>query len=62
MWTTGWQIYLSDFNADKRTDILLYNPTTGVWYQARNFALGTFKYTNGVWATNLSIVVRTPFM
>ncbi|MEO6222125.1 MAG: VCBS repeat-containing protein, partial [Vicinamibacterales bacterium] len=62
VWTTGWNIYLTDLNGDKRTDILLYNPATGVWYQCRNLTIGTFTYTNGTWATNLTIVVRSPFM
>ena len=61
-WVLGWNLYLSDFNADKRTDILLYNPSSGVWYMARNLTIGAFTYTTGTWATNLTIIVRTPFM
>lgn len=62
MWSTGWQIHMTDLNADGRSDVLLYNPSTGVWYQARNLTIGTFSYTNGVWATGLTIIVRTPYM
>jgi len=60
-WSLGWNIYPTDFNADGRTDFMLYHPSTGVWYQARNLVLGTFSYSSGVWATNLTIVVRQPF-
>lgn len=61
-WILGWNIYVSDFNADKRADLFLYNPTNGVWYMARNLTIGAFTYTTGTWATNLTIIVRTPFM
>ena len=61
-WVLGWNIYVSDFNADKRADLLLYNPSNGVWYMARNLTPGTFTYTTGSWAANLTIIVRTPFM
>ena len=61
-WVTGWNLYMTDLNADGRTDILLYNPSTGVWYVARNLSIGTFNYTNGTWATGLTIIVKTPFM
>ena len=55
-WSLGWIIYPTDFNADGRTDFLLYNSTSGVWYQARNLTLGTFSYTTGTWPANLTIV------
>lgn len=60
-WSLGWKIYVTDLNTDGRSDILLYHPTSGVWYQARNFTLGTFTYTSGNWAANLTIIVRAPF-
>jgi hypothetical protein len=60
-WSLGWNIYPTDLNADGRTDFLLYHPTSGVWYQARNFTLGTFTYTSGTWSPNLTIIVRSPF-
>ena len=61
-WVTGWTIYMTDLNGDKRTDIFVYNPNSGIWYQARNLTNGTFTYSTGNWPTNLTIVVRTPFM
>jgi hypothetical protein len=60
-WSLGWSIYPTDLNGDHRTDFLLYHPTTGVWYQARNLTLGSFSYTTGTWASNLTIIVRAPF-
>ena len=60
-WSLGWKVHVTDLNSDGRSDIVLYHPTTGVWYQARNFTLGAFTYTSGTWATNLTIIVRAPF-
>jgi len=57
-WSTGWDIQPTDFNGDGRTDFLLYHPPSGVWYQARNLTLGTFTYSTGTWAPNLTIVAR----
>jgi len=55
-WSLGWTIHPTDFNGDGRTDFLLYHPTSGVWYQARNLTLGDFAYTTGTWPANLTIV------
>jgi hypothetical protein len=60
-WSLGWNLYVTDLNTDGRSDIVLYHPTSGVWYQARNFTLGTFTYSSGSWASNLTIIVRSPF-
>jgi hypothetical protein len=60
-WSLGWQIYMTDLNNDGRSDILLYHPTSGVWYQARNLILGSYTYSSGTWAANLTIIVRAPF-
>jgi hypothetical protein len=42
-----------------RTDIILYDPATGVWYQARNLVNGSFIYNSGNWAPGLTIIART---
>jgi len=55
-WSLGWTLHPTDFNGDGRTDFLLYHPTSGVWYQARNLTLGDFAYTTGTWPANLTIV------
>ena len=55
-WSLGWTIQAGDFNGDGRGDLLLYNPTTGVWFQARNLVLGSFSYTSGIWSAGLSVV------
>jgi hypothetical protein len=59
-WSLGWNIYPTDFNADGRTDILLYNSSTGVWYQARNLVTGTFTYSTGSWSPGWVVIVRNP--
>jgi hypothetical protein len=60
LWTTGWQLHTLDLNGDNRTDFVLYNPSTGAWYQARNLTLGTFSYNNGAWAAGLTMIVKPP--
>jgi hypothetical protein len=57
-WTTGWELYPTDLNDDRRTDFLLYDPASGFWYQARNLVLGTFDYTSGFWAPGLQVITR----
>ena len=59
-WILGWHVYPTDFNADGRMDLLLYNPSTGVWYQARNLVTGTFTYTTGLWLPDWVVIVRNP--
>ncbi len=55
-WTPGWQVHVTDLNADGRSDVLLYQPTTGVWFQGITTGLGTFSFSNGTWATGLTVV------
>jgi hypothetical protein len=59
-WSSGWQLYPTDLNGDRRTDFLLYDPSTGAWYQARNLVTGSFSYSSGSWAPGLTIVTRAP--
>jgi hypothetical protein len=59
-WSLGWNLYPSDVNGDFRGDIVLYDPQTGVWYQARNLVNGSFSYNNGTWATGLTVFTRPP--
>jgi hypothetical protein len=59
-WSLGWSIYVTDLNGDLRSDILLYDPSTGAWYQAINSTLGTFTYSGGAWSPGLQVVVRPP--
>jgi hypothetical protein len=54
------QLHTLDLNGDNRTDFVLYNPSTGAWYQARNLTLGTFSYNNGAWAAGLTMIVKPP--
>jgi hypothetical protein len=59
-WSPDWQIHPTDFNADGRTDVLLYSATTGQYYQAWNLNLGAFAYFSGGWDTGLTIIVGKP--
>ena len=52
----AWQVYVTDFNADGLSDLLLYNATSGQWFQARNTAPGSFSYTTGSWSAGLTII------
>ena len=60
IWSLGWRLYPAEMTGDRRVDMLLYDPQTGVWYQARNAANGVFLYSSGTWATGLTIVTRAP--
>ncbi|MBI1875987.1 MAG: tandem-95 repeat protein, partial [Acidobacteria bacterium] len=55
-WSAGWQVVPADFNADRRTDFLLYNRTSGVWVQAWTSASG-FAYPSGTWDSNWTVQV-----
>jgi hypothetical protein len=59
-WTTGWQLYPTDLDSDRRTGLLLVHPASGVWYQARNLLRGSFDYSSGFWAPGLTIITRAP--
>ena len=58
-WSPNWQVFVTDLNADRRSDLLLYNTATGQWFQCLNLTLGKFSYTNGKWDPGLSIVAAT---
>jgi hypothetical protein len=60
VWSLGWEIRFTDVNADGRADVVLYDPLTGVWYQARNLVDGGFAYNSGTWASGLTVIVRGP--
>ena len=47
-----------DFDGDRRGDVLLYNQRTGMWFQARNTALGTFSYAAGFWDIGLTVLAN----
>ena len=49
-WVIGRALYSTNLNGDDATDFLLYNPNTGVFYQARNDGDGGFSYAGGGWA------------
>jgi VCBS repeat protein len=59
-WSANWRVQATDFNADGRSDLLLYNASSGQWYQAVNTGLGTFSYTTGMWQPGLTIIASGP--
>jgi hypothetical protein len=52
----SWQIFSADVNADRLSDVLLYQPETGAWREGLNHGDGTFDYRNGRWPAN--VIVR----
>jgi hypothetical protein len=49
----SWQTYVTDLNGDGNSDVFLYSPQTGMWYQALTSAAGGFSYMSGYWAPGL---------
>ena len=56
-WATGWGIHPADFNADGRTDFLLYNGASGAFYKAINNGANAFSYSGGGWAPGWTPVI-----
>jgi hypothetical protein len=42
-----WTISVTDLNGDGRSDVFLFDPATGQWYQALTTTPGAFAYTSG---------------
>jgi hypothetical protein len=49
-------VQVTDFNGDGWSDVLLYNPTSGQWFQAMNAGVGAFTYGMGLWEPGLTVV------
>jgi hypothetical protein len=60
MWSAGWQLQVTDLNGDGQSDVLLYAPASGVWYQALHTGSGLFTYTTGTWSPGLTVVGSVP--
>jgi hypothetical protein len=50
-------VYPTDFNGDGRSDLLLYQPGTGLFFQALNTSTGSFSYVNGLAPAGLTIII-----
>ena len=46
----SWTPTIADLNGDGRSDVLLYDPASGVWFQALTTTPGAFTYTTGMFA------------
>jgi hypothetical protein len=58
-WAPGWQIVVARLNGDLRDDMLLYAPSSGVFYRALSLAnADTFAYgTGAAWVTGAALHV-----
>ena len=54
-WSPDWDVYPVDFDGDSRSDLFLYQPTTGYWVRVF-FNSGAPAYEYGRWAPNFTIV------
>ena len=56
-WAAGWSVSAGDLNNDGRTDLFLYNASTGVWAEALSDGGGSFTYASGAWDPGWTVVV-----
>ena len=60
----GWRVFMTDYNADRRADVLLYNDASGDYFQGTNTGPGTFSYQGGNlglgWQTIITQRTLTP--
>ena len=50
IWATGWDLYPADFDGDGRTDLLFYNPVTGVFVKGFRDTADWFRFFGYAWA------------
>jgi glucose/arabinose dehydrogenase len=43
----SWSLAVADLSGDNRSDVLLHDPTSGIWFQAETTTPGAFTYTTG---------------
>ncbi len=58
-WSPGWEVAITDFDANGRADVLLYSRSSGQWFQCLNAGVGTFTYGTGFWEPSLTLVATT---
>jgi hypothetical protein len=56
-WATNWSAWVTNLNGDNNSDVFLYNPTSGAYFQALSVPVG-FAYGSGTWAPGLQPVVK----
>lgn len=56
IWHADWTLATGDLNADNRTDIFVFNPATGSWYECFSTGAG-FTYAGGQWSPGWEISV-----
>jgi hypothetical protein len=58
-WASGFQVTVTDIDADGRADLLLYNPTDGRWFQCITTGLGEFRFNTGNFGAGWTTVVAS---
>jgi hypothetical protein len=58
-WASGFQVTVTDIDADGRADLLLYNPADGRWFQCITIAPGEFRFNSGNFGTGWTTVVAS---
>ncbi|MBI4475543.1 MAG: VCBS repeat-containing protein [Acidobacteria bacterium] len=56
-WNGGWTVKAADFNGDGRTDLFLYNGTTGRWFKAINNGANNFAYYTELTSTGYHVAI-----
>ena len=59
--TFGLRPYVADFTDDGISDVLLYDPKSGLAVKAVNTGLGSFAMGNHTWDKGLAIIAGKPY-
>lgn len=55
-WARGWTVRAANLNDDNVTDLVVYNPTSGAWFNVTTYRPGVFDFLQGTAASGVMIV------
>jgi hypothetical protein len=57
-WTLGWHAATGDLNGDGRSDVLLYDPLSGLGFRFHTVTPGVFDYRPETWTPGATLIGR----
>ena len=57
-WTPGWHAATGDLNGDGRTDVVLYDPLSGLGFRFHTVSPGVFDYRPESWRAGAALIGR----